>query len=114
MCNYADVMGPRPEPAQRGRGFWVAAAGSGSILGSLNGESGSLGAGANGTSFICPNAGATFSRRNARCCSMNLTSTYFECAVPADAGDPWRFGYSRNCVHDVGHTRRAAAGQAAE
>jgi hypothetical protein len=50
-CNYAYVMGPRPETVQRERGIWVAAAGTGSILGSLDGESGSVNVGANGSNF---------------------------------------------------------------
>jgi hypothetical protein len=47
----------------------------------------------------------------------DLTSTYFECAVPPDASDPRRFGYSRDkrgdCVQVVArpgrHARRPAA-----
>ena len=40
--NYAYVMGPRPEVVQRERPIWLSAAGSGSILGSLEDESGSV------------------------------------------------------------------------
>ena len=47
-CNYAYVMGQRPQVVQRERPVWLAAAGSGSILGDLGNESGSVNAGTDG------------------------------------------------------------------
>ncbi|MFT3831053.1 MAG: Ig-like domain-containing protein [Opitutaceae bacterium] len=40
--NYAYVMGPRPQVVQRERPVWLMAAGSGSIVGDLGNESGSI------------------------------------------------------------------------
>lgn len=47
-CNYAYVMGQRPQVVQRERPVWLAAAGSGSILGDLGNESGAVNAGGGG------------------------------------------------------------------
>jgi RHS repeat-associated protein len=70
-CNYAYVMGPRPQVVQRERPIWLMAAGSGSIVGDLGNESGSVndtsgggnntrGLGAGSSVFFLAQTGAPF------------------------------------------------------